>query len=84
MCQELGLSDLIDRMPAGIHQFVGDTGWRLSQGERSRIFLARVLLQKSALVILDETLSALDPETLRSCLACVLHRVRTVIVIAHP
>ena len=45
VCRELGLGELIDRMPAGLHQIVGDTGWRLSQGERSRIYLARALLQ---------------------------------------
>jgi hypothetical protein len=38
---------LLERMPAGIQQTIGDTGWQLSQGERSRVFLARALLQNS-------------------------------------
>jgi ATP-binding cassette subfamily B protein len=83
VCRELGLTDLIDRMPAGFNQFVGDTGWRLSQGERSRIFLARALLQKAEVVLLDESLAALDPENCRQCLECVLRRAPTLILIAH-
>jgi ATP-binding cassette subfamily B protein len=83
VCRELGLTDLIDRMPAGLNQFVGDTGWRLSQGERSRIFLARALLQKAEVVVLDESLAALDPENYRQCLECVRRRAQTLILIAH-
>jgi ATP-binding cassette, subfamily B, bacterial len=83
VCRELGLTDLIDRMPAGLNQFVGDTGWRLSQGERSRIFLARALLQKAEIVVLDETLAALDPENFLKCLECVVLRAPTLILIAH-
>jgi ATP-binding cassette subfamily B protein len=83
ICRELGLTNLIDRMPAGLNQFVGDTGWRLSQGERSRIFLARALLQRAELVVLDESLAALDPENFRQCLECVMRRAPTLILIAH-
>jgi ATP-binding cassette subfamily B protein len=84
VCGELGLADLIDRMPDGLNQFVGDTGWRLSQGERGRIFLARALLQRAEVLLLDESLAALDPENLRQCLECVLRRAPTLILIAHP
>ena len=84
VCRELGLGELIERMPAGLHQIVGDTGWRLSQGERSRIYLARALLQKADVVVLDESLAALDPENLRQSLECIMRRSPTLIVIAHP
>jgi ATP-binding cassette subfamily B protein len=84
VCRELGLGPLLDRMPAGINEFIGDTGWHLSQGERSRIFLARALLQRADVVVLDESLAALDPENLRQCLGCVMRRAPTAIVIAHP
>jgi ATP-binding cassette, subfamily B, bacterial len=84
VCRELGLGELIDRMPAGLHQIVGDTGWRLSQGERSRIYLARALLQKAEVVVLDESLAALDPDNLRQSLECIMRRSPTLIVIAHP
>jgi ATP-binding cassette subfamily B protein len=84
VCRELGLGDLLDRMPAGLLQMVGETGWQLSQGERSRIFMARALLQQGDLVILDESFGALDPENMRLCLECVLKRAPTLLVVAHP
>jgi ATP-binding cassette subfamily B protein len=83
LCRELGLGRLLARMPAGIHELVGDTGWHLSQGERSRIYLARAILQRPDVVVLDETLAALDPENLRQCLQCVMRRAPTAVVIAH-
>lgn len=84
LCVELGLGPLLERMPSGLMQMVGETGWQLSHGERSRIFLARALLQDARLVIMDESFAALDPETLEKCLRCTLARARTLIVIAHP
>ena len=84
LCRELGLGELLERMPAGLLQCVGDTGWQLSHGERSRLYIARALLQNAELVVLDESFAALDPENLRLALDCVLDRARTVLVIAHP
>jgi ATP-binding cassette subfamily B protein len=84
LCVELGLGDLLDRMPSGMMQMVGETGWQLSHGERSRIFLARALLQKSQLTIMDESFAALDPETLELCLNCAFKHTQTLLVIAHP
>jgi len=81
---ELGLGDLLARMPAGLQQMVGESGWQLSAGERSRLYIARALLQRAELVVLDESFAALDPESLRQALACVLKRARTLLVIAHP
>jgi len=37
ICRQLGLDDLLKRMPAGLLQMVGETGWQLSHGERSRL-----------------------------------------------
>jgi ATP-binding cassette, subfamily B, bacterial len=84
VCRELGLDDLLARMPAGLLQLVGETGWQLSHGERSRLYMARASLQGADLVVLDESFAALDPETLQRCLRCVLRRAATVLVIAHP
>lgn len=83
VCRELGLGPLLDRMPLGLDQPVGETGWQLSHGERTRVFLARALLQQPALTILDETFAALDPETLREAMNAVLARPGAVVVIAH-
>jgi ATP-binding cassette subfamily B protein len=84
LCLELGLGPLLDRMPAGLDQMVGEAGWQLSQGERSRVFLARALLQRADVLVIDESLSTLDPETLRQCQACLFQRAQTLIVVAHP
>jgi ATP-binding cassette subfamily B protein len=83
VCDGLGLGPLIGRMPLGLEQPVGETGWQLSHGERTRVYLARSLLQTPALLILDETFAALDPETLAGCMAYVLERTETLLVVAH-
>jgi len=83
ICNELGLGDLLERMPAGMLQMVGETGWQLSHGERSRLYIARALLQNSELVILDESFAALDPENLQRCIECVVRRARSLLVVAH-
>ncbi len=84
ICRELGLGELLDRMPAGMLQMVGETGWQLSHGEKSRLYIARALLQGAELVVLDESFAALDPETLHQALSCALDRAPTLLVIAHP
>jgi ATP-binding cassette subfamily B protein len=84
VCRALGLGDLLDRMPAGLLQQVGESGWQLSHGERSRIFLARAMLQRADLLILDESFGALDPENLGQTLAYVMEQAPSLLVIAHP
>jgi ATP-binding cassette, subfamily B, bacterial len=83
VCRELGLGALLDSMPAGLMQMVGETGWQLSNGEKSRVYLARALLQRADLVILDETFAALDPETAQQAMDCVLKRAPTLLCVAH-
>lgn len=84
MCYELGLGNLLERMPAGLQQMVGEGGWQLSHGERSRLFIARALLQQADMIILDESFAALDPENLHRALQTVLKRAPALLVIAHP
>lgn len=84
ICCELGLEPLLNKMPAGMLQIVGETGWQLSHGERSRIYIARALLQDAEVVIFDESFAALDPENVKLSLDCVLRRARTLLVVAHP
>ncbi|MBV9082277.1 MAG: ABC transporter ATP-binding protein [Acidobacteriaceae bacterium] len=84
VCRSLGLGNLIDRMPSGLLQMVGEGGWQLSHGERSRIYIARALLQKPELMILDESFGALDPENLQLALEFTLKEADTLMVIAHP
>jgi ABC-type multidrug transport system fused ATPase/permease subunit len=84
ICRDLGLEELVSRMPAGLAQPVGETGWQLSHGEKSRLFIARTLLQGAELVILDESFASLDPETMGVAVRCVLKRAPSVIVVCHP
>ena len=84
LCRELDLGGVLGRMPSGLEQLVGESGWQLSHGERSRLFIARALLQRLDLRVLDESFAALDPETLERVLDCVLARAETLLVIAHP
>jgi ATP-binding cassette subfamily B protein len=84
LCRALELGPLLDRMPAGMWQFVGETGWQLSHGERCPLYITRALLQGAPILILDESFAALDPETLHRVHQCVLDRAPTLMVIAHP
>jgi ATP-binding cassette subfamily B protein len=82
--RELGLGDTLDRMPSGLLQTVGETGWQLSHGERSRVYLARALVQQPDVLILDESFAQLDPENMRLALDAVVSRGSAVLLIAHP
>jgi ABC-type multidrug transport system fused ATPase/permease subunit len=84
LCDELGLGELVSRMPAGLDELIGETGWQLSHGEKSRLYIARTLLQGVELVILDESFASLDPETMRVAVRCVLEHAPSVVVVSHP
>jgi ATP-binding cassette subfamily B protein len=83
VCFELGLKSLLGKMPSRAAQLLGETGWQLSHGERSRVFIARSLLQGAEVLVFDESFSALDPESLQLAMQCVRKRAPTLLVIAH-
>ena len=84
VCKELDLGPLLARMPASLQQMVGETGWQLSHGEKSRLYVARAILQGGEVMVLDESFAALDPHTLQRSLECVRARANALLVIAHP
>ena len=69
VAEQVKLNTLIASLPKGYDTAMMETGQRFSGGERQRIALARVLLQRTPVVILDEPTVGLDPKTERELLA---------------
>ena len=81
----VGLDERVRALDGGLDERVGDRGSRLSGGERQRLAIARALLRRPTLLILDEATAALDP----AGEATLLERVRALaprpaaIIVAH-
>ncbi|MEV6487396.1 ABC transporter ATP-binding protein [Actinoplanes sp. NPDC051633] len=79
------VEDLVRRLPDGLDTVVGERGYRFSGGEKQRIAIARLLLKRPSIVILDEATAHLDSESeaaVQRALAVALEG-RTALVIAH-
>jgi ABC-type multidrug transport system fused ATPase/permease subunit len=76
---------LIQRLPAGFQQEVGEEGSNISAGERQLLSFARALAHDPKLLILDEATSSVDPETERLIQEAIfkMTKRRTTLVVAH-
>lgn len=84
-CREAFANEFIDRLPEGYNTQVGDSDLKLSGGQRQRLAIARSIVEKPKILILDEATSAIDVRS-EKIIQAALDRVsqgRTTIMIAH-
>ncbi|KAI1824479.1 P-loop containing nucleoside triphosphate hydrolase protein [Xylaria intraflava] len=84
-CKEAFADEFIDRLPERYDTFVGDSGTKLSGGQRQRICIARAIIKRPKILILDEATSAIDVRGERIVQAALdkVSQGRTTITIAH-
>ena len=77
--------EFINKLPNKFDTFIGENGYRLSGGEKQRLSIARAMLKKSKIILLDEATSSLDAETESKIQEAInlLTKDRTTLVIAH-
>ena len=78
-------SEFIEKMPNGYDTLIGENGLKLSGGEKQRISIARAMLKKSSIILLDEATSSLDADTEQKIQKALtlLTKNKTTVVIAH-
>ena len=85
ICSELGLDNLLNKLPNGLETYIRERGGNLSSGEKQLLSIARVAIRDPKVLIMDEATAFMDPSTeatLQRDLDRLLEK-RTALVIAH-
>ena len=85
VCKKSFVSDFVDKLPQKYDSLIGENGLRLSGGEKQRLSIARAMLKKSKIILLDEATSSLDSETEEKIQNAIqlLTKDKTAVIIAH-
>ena len=83
--EQVKLKEFVDSLENGLDSFVGDSGSRLSGGQKQKIGIARALLSDAPYIIFDEATSAVDSESEQEIWKCIeeLSNTKTLIIISH-
>ena len=86
LCNQLGITDFVEKMPNGFNTQVGENGAMLSGGQKQRIAIARALYKNPEILLMDEATSSLDTQSeklVQKVINDFKAKGKTVIVIAH-
>lgn len=86
ICQMLGITEFVEKIPGGFGAYVGENGANLSGGQKQRIAIARALYRNPEILILDEATASLDSvseQYVQRTIQTLRQLNKTIIIIAH-
>ena len=84
-CEFAAASEFINKLPNKYNTMIGENGVRLSGGQKQRISIARAILKRSPIILLDEATSSLDADSEEIVQNAIMNLIKnkTTLVIAH-